>query len=86
MNITTKFGEFKDLKVEPYGEGTYTLSKIENGDEYIFLGFDAPIPTDEVWRFWVECGDVDGHAKTHSADLTETEMEYIKQMYSEYIK
>ena len=83
--MNTKFGEFTDLKVEPYGDGTYTLSKIETENEYIFLGFDAPIPSDEVWRFWVECGDADGHAETYSADLTESEKEHIKQMYEEYI-
>ena len=86
MNIFTKFGEFKDIKVEPYNsdQETYTLSKAEDEEGYMILGFDAPTEDDNVWRFWVECGDEDGHAETHGAELKQEEMELIKQMYFEY--
>lgn len=85
MNIATKFGEFKNIKIEPYSDHeTYSLSKIENKDGYMILGFDAPMEDDNVWRFWVECGDADGHAKTHNAELKHEDISYIRQMYLEY--
>lgn len=88
MNISTEFGEFKDIKIEPCGDNeVYSLSKIENKEkrEYMILGFDAPIPDDNVWRFWVECGDSDGYAITHAIKLKQEEMSYIRQMYIDYI-
>lgn len=87
MNVTSKFGEFKDIKIEPYIDNeTYTLSKIEGANEYMLLGFDAPSPEDmdNEWRFWVECGDADGHAETHAADLSQDEMTSLKEMYGKY--
>lgn len=87
MNIVTEFGEFKDIKIESYGsDETYSLAKIEDADknEYMILGFDAPITDDNVWRFWVECGDADGYAETHKAKLKHDDMTFIRQMYLEY--
>lgn len=90
MNITTIFGEAReeDITVVPYGHGTYELCYLNSDGEgtYDLLGFDAPIPDDDEWRFWVESENVDGSAETSKVDITEEEKEYIKSLYYEYIK
>ena len=88
MDIKTKFGVAKDVKIESYGQEdgeTYILGYInQDGDEYDLLGFDAPIPDDPKWRFWVESGDKDGSAETNDAGITEDDKAVIRQMYEEY--
>lgn len=84
--IVTKFGMFENLIVESYGgDSTYSLAKIdEEDDTYSLLGFDAPTKDDNVWRFWVECGDSDGHAETYAAELLACDEEHIKSLYKKY--
>ena len=102
MTIKTKYGVFTDIdSIEPYGNGTYTLGYLpnydnagdytggdDNGNEipYALLGFDAPIPTDDNWRFWVEFGDSEGYAETYDAGISESDKERIKQLYYEYTR
>lgn len=86
-NIETIFGTFNNIQIEPYSDNeTYSLSKIEDdkAGTYMILGFDAPMEGDREWRFWVECGDEDGYAETHAANIKPEEEKLIKQMYFDY--
>lgn len=86
--IETIFGtaESTDIKVEPYGNETYTLCYLHSDGEgnYDLLGFDAPTEDDPEWRFWVESGDDDGCAETNKVYLTKDEKDYIKSLYYSY--
>lgn len=96
MDIKTKFGIAKDIKIEPYGDNTFTLAYISKteyvptkeqpygSDSYELFGFDAPMESDPYWRFWVECGDFDGCAETYSAEISNDDKTFIRQMYIEY--
>lgn len=86
MDIKTKFGVAKDIKIEPYSEHeTYILGYINVGEtEYDLLGFDAPVEDDPVWRFWVESGDADEANETNDAEISEEDKELIKKMYAKY--
>ena len=88
MNIKTRFGVARDVKIEPYfGDETYILGYISVGEtEYNLLGFDAPYDDDPTWRFWVESGDADGASETNDAGISEEDKESIKKMYAEYIR
>lgn len=98
MDIQTKFGIAKNIKIEPYGNGTYTLAYINKRkfiptdeepygeDAYDLFGFDAPIDDDPEWRFWVEFGDFNGESETYNAEISDDDKEKIKQMYYEYMK
>ena len=89
MDIKTRFGTAKDIKIDPYGNGTYTLAYIfpmNEYDEYILFGFDAPLEDDPVWRFWVEFGDKDGAADTEDAKISDEDKEKIKKLFEEYKK
>lgn len=101
MDIRTKYGTFTDIDhIEPYGNGTYTLgympydnaSYYTDGDDdgnetpYALLGFDAPIPDDDNWRFWVEFGDSHGYAEIYDAEISASDKERIKQLYYEYTR
>ena len=92
----------KDVKVEPYMDGSYILAQIVNNGtyqdgspyvppyvwevpiDYIWLGFDAPVVGDPVWRFWIEVGDINGYSNTYAANLTPEEEQTIKELYQEY--
>ena len=50
------------------------------------IGFDAPTDEDPVWRFWIEIGNSDGFGETISANLSEKENEYIKELFYKYKK
>lgn len=86
MDIKTRFGVARDVKIEPYSEyETYILGYISVGKtEYDLLGFDAPYEDDSTWRFWVESGDADGASETNDAEISEEDKELIKKMYAEY--
>jgi hypothetical protein len=88
MDIKTRFGIAKDVKIEPYsGHETYTLGYINAGEtEYELLGVDAPLDDDPTWRFWVESGDTNGANETNNAEISEEDQELIKKMYAEYIR
>ena len=86
MDIKTRFGVSRDVKIEPYScYETYILGYISVGEtEYDLLGFDAPYDDDPTWRFWVESGDADGVSETNDAGISEEDKELIKKMYAEY--
>lgn len=50
MDIKTRFGVARDVKIEPYsGYETYILGYISVGEtEYDLLGFDAPYEDDPI--------------------------------------
>lgn len=89
MKITIILGEAEetDIKIEPYGYGSYELCYLNSNGEgkYNLLGFDAPVEDDNVWRFWVESGDEDGSSETNKVDITNEEKEYIQSLYYTYI-
>lgn len=88
MNIIKIFGEVReeDIKVVPYGHGTYELCYLNSDGEgnYDLLGFDAPIEDDNVWKFWVESGESEGSSETNKVDITDEEKDYIKSLYAEW--
>ena len=88
MDIKTRFGIARNVKIEPYsGHEAYTLGYINAGEtEYDLLGFDAPLDDDPTWRFWVESGDADGANETNNAEISEDDQELIKKMYAEYMR
>jgi len=88
MDIQTKFGICKNIKVKPYNEehNTFTLGFISGNyeTEYDILGFDAPTNDDPVWRYWVESGDADGASETNNAELNESDKLVIQNLYKQY--
>lgn len=87
QNIETRFGAFENIKMSSYGGNeVYSLSEIEGSKEgeYFLLGFEAPVPDDNQWKFWVEKGYSDGSAETVPANLSLKDEQLIKQLYFDY--
>ena len=88
MNIKTKFGICKNIKIEPYCEehNTFMLGFIRGNfdTEYDLLGFDVPIESDNEWHFWVTSGDEDGANETNNAELSESDKLVIQNLYKQY--
>lgn len=84
QTITTPYGAFTNLEVTPYNEETYVLANLSKEEGYAMLGFDAPVTDDNVWRFWVELGYMDGSAETHSVELSKEDQDAIKELHFLY--
>lgn len=76
----------------PYGEGAFIVKKLEileDEKEYLdykYLGVDCPIIDDNVWRFWIEYGYINGESCTVKADLTRLEKSNLKKIIMENLE
>lgn len=86
QSIKTPYGIFSNLEVTPYNEETYVLASLPREEGYSMLGFDAPVSDDNVWRFWVELGYMDGSTETHSVELSEEERDIVEELHFLYKK
>ena len=89
MDIKTRFGICKDVKIEPYIEehNTFILGFIRGNfnTKYDVLGFDAPVEGDPEWRYWVTSGSPEGNDETNDAQISEEDKLKIQKLYSEYL-
>lgn len=85
MDINTKAGILfeQNIKIKTCGDEIFTYGFIngEDADNYTVLGLDGPKHGRPYWKFWIVTKTNGVFGTKEDANLSENEMDYLKELY-----